>query len=645
MDACAAAGPTRTGTEPTHRGHGTVSNTCCPTCDEPLSAKRIVFLNRRKVPSDDWECRACHKRGKECSKRPGPTHSLSPPPQGDASPRHEMVCPKCKGGMVWSGHGLPDLYWTCDGCSRDAGEGEWRWRCASCPYDLCSTCMPQPIVTGTVTLAQACPAPHVALPPRAPDKPPGAGWKEYFDDDHQWWYYNGELGEWWYSEETGVEPYSQADRDTLKSKIRVTLLPAIEKLQPGRSWQITEKLLELDCDKLSMMLQSEALLKARVEQYISAPLRVGSKIDGTVKSISADTALVDVCSFNDARLKLQQGFAPSIGDWIEGMIIEVADKSRQEIVVSLKDPVFAGDFKTETPGPAALVKEEPIPDDSDNVNVEGHRVSKRLPRDLSPDAPPPGRPASQIPLADPDARDRKRTRREPPRSADQSRFPSCAQCRNTISADRVRQLESTCVPLIEWRCLACSGKNANWAPVLPREAAPSSGNIYGVDGNSNQVSLDGYWGSNAYPLLLWRIAGHVANRAGGHYCLLCPYGIRADRFCYLSPDDNSHIAIGELNVSERLGEPDCIKWDDGEEWLRREGIPSAFIVGDRWSGDPAHLPPLTSLDTEWIRQPAQACYSKFVLYKLCSVCRSSSSSNSCVSSCTPASMELPPWRK
>ena len=187
--------------------------------------------------------------------------------------------------------------------------------------------------------------------------------------------------------------------------------------------------------------------------------------------------------------------------------------------MSLKDPVHTGDVKTEAPDPVTSTKED-----------ESDRVSKRLPRDLSPDALPPGRPASQNPSPDPEARDRKRTRREPPRpTGDQSRFPKCAQCRNVISAERVRHLESTSAPLTEWRCLVCSGENANWAPVLPREAAPSSGNCYGVDGNSNQVSLDGYWGSNAYPLLLWRIAGHVANRAGGHYCLLCPYSSRAEK--------------------------------------------------------------------------------------------------------------------
>ena len=194
---------------------------------------------------------------------------------------------------------------------------------------------------------------------------------------------------------------------------------------------------------------------------------------------------------------------------------------------------------------------------------------------------------------------------------------------------------------------------------MPREATPSSGNNYGVDGNGNQVSLDGYWSSDAYPLLLWRIAGHVANAAHNHFCLLCPYGIRADRFCHLSEDGGYHIAIGALIVSERIGEPDRIKWDDGELWYRREGLPSAYIIGDRWSGAPAHLPALTSPNTEWIRQPAQSCYNTFVLYKLCSVCCSSSSNISSVSSCTPgatpellprsstsaASEVLPPWRK
>ena len=638
MEASAPAGPTRTGTKPTPHGSGIVSNTSCPTCDAPLSPQRIGFLTKREVPSGEWECRACHKRGKKSSKRSRNAHSQegvpSAPPStsGRSQPPPVMDCPKCNGGMEWSGDGLPDMYWICDGCKRDADEGEWRWRCSSCPHDLCSTCMPQPIVTGTVKLAQACPAPAAPLP-RVPDKPPGAGWKEYVDEDLQWWYYKGEYGEWWYSEETGVEPYTQDDRDALKSNIRDKLLPAIEKLQPGRSRHITDRLLELEIDKLSKMLNSEAELQARVEQYISAPLRVGSRIDGTVKSISADTAFVDVCSFADARLKLQQGFAPAIGDRIEDITIEAA-LCRLEIVVSLKDPVYTVEVKTEAPDPGTSTKE-----------AESDRVSKRLPRDLSPDALPPGRPASQHPSPDPEAGDRKRTRREPPRSTgDHSRFPKCAQCRNVISAIRVRQLESTSIPLNEWRCLVCSGKNANWAPALPREAAPSSGNFYGVDGNNNHVSLDGYWNSNAYPLLLWRIAGHVANRAGGHYCLLCPYGSRAEKFCYFSPGDNSHVAVGELIVSRRPSAPDSIKWDDGEEWFRRGGMPSAFIVGDRWSGDPAQLPPLTSHDTEWIRQPAQACYNSFVMYKLCSVCRSSSSGNSSVSSCTPASEALPPWR-
>ena len=644
MDACAAE-PTRTGTQPAQPGSGSVST--CLLCKEPLTDKRIEFLHGRSVPHTEWECRPCHKKGKDKNAK---RVSLRPPPADDTSPLH--ACPKCKGVMVWSDQGLPDLYWECDGCGYDAGEDEWRWRCHPCPFDLCSTCLPRPVVAGSVTLASATPP----LPPLAPDKPPGEDWKAFIDDDLKWWYYDGPLGKWWYSEQTGVEPYTQEDRETLKRNIRGSLFAAIEKLQPGRAAKITEKLLELELDNtvLSKMLHSEALLKEKIDEYLSAPLRIGANIDGIVTSISADTACIDVCSFADARLNLQQGFAPSIGDRIEGMLIEEVDQGRQWIIVSLKDPVATSAVETEIPGPAAEVKSEPVADHSTTVNVQGHRGRKRLPRDLSPVVPPPGRPASPPPKSDPNANDRKRTRREP-RAADQSHFAKCAQCRNTIGVARTRQLEGESLPKAEWRCVACVEEFPNWAHVLPRETTPSVGNNYGVDGKGNPVSIDGYWSSNEYPLLQWRIAGHVANRAHNQFCLLCPYGIRADRFCYLSDDGNQHIAIGELFVSTDL-EPDCIKWDDGEIWHRREGIPSAYIVGDRWSGAPANLPALTSLNTEWIRQPAQSCYNQFVLYKLCSVfCSSSSSNNSSVSSCTPgatpwstssAAAEIkPPWRK
>ena len=286
-------------------------------------------------------------------------------------------------------------------------------------------------------------------------------------------------------------------------------------------------------------------------------------------------------------------------------------------------------------------------------------ADSRLPRNPSPEAPPPGLSTTQAPPADPNTRDRKRARHEP-RPADQSRFPKCAQCRNTISAERVLHLERAHTPQAEWRCLACAGKHANWVPALPREAAPDTGNAYGIDGNGNQVSLDGYWSSNCYPLMLMRIAGHVANAAHNQFCLLCPYGRLAQRFCHLSEDGNHPVAIGELIVGELIGEPDRIKWDDGETWFRREGFPSAYVIGDRWSGNPKHLPALTAPNTEWIRQPPLPCYTNFVLYKLCSVCSSSSSNISSTAGSTPgatpkakprllisgvASEAPPPWRK
>ena len=667
MDASAAE-QTRTGTQPAQRGSGTVSterNSAmhCLACDDPLSSTRIDFLNKKRVPRDEWDCRPCHKKGKE----PKKLANLRPASVGGSSPYY--VCPKCKDVMVWSEYCKPGMEWTCDGCGYEAVGSEWRWYCRPCAVDFCGTCMPRAIVAGTVTLASAAPPPGVASSsapdapsPLAPAKPPGVGWKQFHDSGRPWWYYNGELGQWWYSTHTEVvAPYTQADHEEVKCKIRELLFPAVEKLKPDLAGKITDRLLELDSSVLMRLLESETLLKDKVDEYLSAPLRIGACIDGTVKAMSANTVWVDIGSFTDARLNVQQDLTPEfqIGDQIVGMLIVEVDKSRQKIVVSLKDPVLhTQDVKVEQPDPATDVKVEPAADDSTTDRAVGHPISNWLPRNPSPDALPPGPSASQPPPADPDTRDRKRARHEP-RSADQSRFPKCAQCRNTLSAERTRQLELELSPQAEWRCIACTGKHANWAPTLPREVAPSSGNDYGLGGSGNKVSLDGYWSSNSYPLLLWRIAGHVANAAHNQFCLLCPYGRLADRFCNLSKDGRNHIAIGELIVGEHIDEPDLIKWDDGETWYRREGLPSAYIIGDRWSGAPALLPALTSPNTEWIRQPPQSCYNAFVLYKLCSVCSSSSSNNSSVSSCTPgatpervprastcaASEVLPPWRK
>ena len=50
--------------------------------------------------------------------------------------------------------------------------------------------------------------------PLAPAKPPGVGWKQFLDSGCPWWYYNGELGQWWYSTHTEVlAPYTQADHE------------------------------------------------------------------------------------------------------------------------------------------------------------------------------------------------------------------------------------------------------------------------------------------------------------------------------------------------------------------------------------------------------------------------------------------------
>ena len=129
---------------------------------------------------------------------------------------------------------------------------------------------------------------------------------------------------------------------------------------------------------------------------------------------------------------------------------------------------------------------------------------------------------------------------------------------------------------------------------------------------ANYGPIDGYWSSDSNPILLMRIAGHVAMSAHNLFCLLCPFGKFGDKICHVNEDGT--FTVGELIVGTDL-EPDFIRWDDGDAWVRRDGFPTGYFVGDRWSGLAKHLPPCYS-DTEWVLQPLQPIYTQFALYRL-----------------------------